>query len=73
VPDLTDTIAEIAANPKGLAVGGESVTEHTLPELIAADKHLAEKAAAAATGPTGAPASAWGLLRPARAVPPGAA
>lgn len=69
--DLTDTIADLAANPQTVTAGDRTVTEHPLPDLIEADKYLAEKAAGA-TVPVSGPRSGWGRTRPARAVNQGA-
>lgn len=68
--DLTDAIADLAANPQTVTAGDRTVTEHTLQDLIAADKYLGEKAAGA-TVPVSGPRSGWNRLRPAKAVPPG--
>lgn len=43
--DLSDAIEELAAAPKQTAVDGQSVTEHSLAELLEADRYLAEKTA----------------------------
>lgn len=53
---------------------GQQATNHTLASLIEADRYL--KSIAAATGGVnrrGGPRSAWGAVRMAKAVPPGAA
>jgi hypothetical protein len=68
--DLTQTIADSAAAPQSTTTDGVTVTEHSLPDQIAAAKFLAAQQAAAATGPTGKKRSAWAYLRPAKAVPP---
>jgi len=47
--DLGSEIETVAATPKGTSFGGDAVTEHSLPELIAADRHLNEKTAAGRT------------------------
>lgn len=71
MPDLSDTIQEVAETGiQSAAVDGRSSTGIPLPDLIQADKYLADKAAQA-TAVTGS-RSAWGGTRMARAVPPGA-
>ena len=44
---LAEQIAVTAANPKQASGDGHSVTSHSISDLIAADKYLAHKAAAA--------------------------
>lgn len=44
--DLSDQIEENAAAPRQISVDGQSVSEHSLPDQIAADRYLQEKAAA---------------------------
>ncbi len=43
--DLEDTIEQNAAGPKQASADGVSVQQHSLPDQIAADKHLASKRA----------------------------
>ena len=43
--DLKDKITEVADQPKAYENDGEKITNHSLPELIEADKHLARKRA----------------------------
>ena len=50
MPDLTDTIEENAAKPKSATTDQGSVTAHSLPELVEADKYLKESEAAATPG-----------------------
>lgn len=45
--DLTTTIENAVANPSAVTVDGQSVTFRPLADLIAADKYLAGKDAAA--------------------------
>ena len=45
VPDLTAAIAANAAAPRTYAIDGESGSQHSLPDLIAADRYLASKRA----------------------------
>jgi hypothetical protein len=40
MPDLTDDIETAAAKPKSVVIDGNTVTAHSLPELVQADKHL---------------------------------
>lgn len=60
--DLEKTIADAADKPKATTTDGVSVTGHSLPELIQADRYLAEQQAAKA-GSRG--------LRVSKLVPPG--
>lgn len=55
--DIENQIAETAQRPKSYEQDGEKVTQHSLSELIAADKHLARKRAAC---------NPWGAIRGAR-------
>jgi hypothetical protein len=59
VPDLSDQIEQAANDPAAASVDGQSVTATPIPDLIAADKYLAAKEAAAVTSPTGPRRSAW--------------
>ena len=43
--ELDNAIRENAAGPAKASVDGTSMEQHTLAELIAADKHLANKTA----------------------------
>lgn len=43
--NLTDAIKDAAAKPKLVTVDGVTTQFQTLPELIAADKHLATRSA----------------------------
>ena len=43
--DLKDTIAQNAQGPESAEVDGVRVKQHPLPDQIAADKYLANKAA----------------------------
>jgi hypothetical protein len=69
--NLNETIAEAAAAPQSTTTDGVSVTEHSLPDQIAAAKFLANQQASQQTGQTGKRRSGWAMLRPAKAVPPG--
>lgn len=44
-----EAIESAALGPKSISVDGQIVTEHSLPDLIAADRHLAQKASQAAS------------------------
>lgn len=46
--DLGDAIARSASGPASFSVDGESAQEHSIPDQIAADKHLRNKQAATA-------------------------
>jgi hypothetical protein len=61
--DLTETIEDNAAGPKQATADGVTVQQHSLPDQIAADKYLANKAASAN------PARAFTRVK---IVPPGA-
>lgn len=67
VPDLSETIEQVAAEPAQAQGDGQSATNQPLPDLIAADRYLAGKTAAARTNARGGSTSPWNLLRPARA------
>lgn len=64
--DLAPAIAEAAAGPSKVISDGQEYDAQALADLMAADRYLAEKAALAGGR------SAWGCLRPARAVLPSA-
>lgn len=42
-PDLSEAISAAAALPKSATGDNGSATQHSLPELIEADRYLAEK------------------------------
>lgn len=48
--DLSDEIEAAVTTPQSASVDGRSATARQIAELIAADKYLAEKEAAEATG-----------------------
>lgn len=60
-PDLG--IPASAMSPKSATVDGDTATAHPLPDVIAAERYAASKAAMAAGGP---------FLRRQRQIPPGA-
>jgi hypothetical protein len=66
--DLADRIEERAAEPLKAAQDGRSAEGHSLPDLIAADNHLAGNDALSGTNDQGTQRSAWGCLRPAQAI-----
>lgn len=72
VSDLNDEIREAAEGPKRAKRDGQEAESHDLSELIKAEQHLASVAAATGTNANGGKKSGWGMLRPARAIPPGA-
>ena len=43
--DLTDTIARNAQGPASAETDGVKMTQHPLPDQVAVDKHLGNKAA----------------------------
>lgn len=70
MPDSSDLAAveqaliDAAQAPASSSVGAESVTEHSIDDLIKADRYLAQKGAATTTKTSG--------LRFVKLVPPGA-
>jgi hypothetical protein len=71
VPDLSETIDQVANEPAAATVDGQSVENQPIPDLIQLERHKAAKAAVAGTNARGGPVSGWRGLRPARAIPPG--
>lgn len=71
--DLSETIEQAAQDPAAAANDGQSATARPIADLIAADKYLKGQAAAEGTNTNGGPRSGWGMLRTAKAVPPGGA
>lgn len=49
--EITDAIAESAAEPKSVTIDGYSTTGHSLPDLIEADKYLRARTAQQSSGP----------------------
>ena len=70
MPDLTDEIEIVAAEPQTVSTDGQTASSHSLKDLIAADQYL--KGITASDPAVGGTKSAWGKVRMARAVPPGA-
>jgi len=46
MPDLSEQIEDAAGNPKKVQSDAGSAESHSIPDLIAADRYLAEKTAA---------------------------
>jgi hypothetical protein len=72
---MSITAADIetaATSPAAASGDAGSVTAVSLPDLIAADKHLAAKAALEGTNDNGGPRSAWHCVRMAKVKMPGA-
>ena len=73
MPDFTDDdLAQSALEPESASVDGQSAKSHPLPDQIAARRYLAGGSALDGTSADGGPRSAFGCLRPAKVVPPGA-
>lgn len=64
--DLTQTILTEAALPRTSTSDGQSAEGQPIPDIIAADKHVATKTALAARKGNG-----WNGIGRARVVPPG--
>ena len=73
MPDLSDQIEDAANSPARVSTSAGAVDAVPIPDLIAADKYLAERDALDGSNDNGGPRSPWArCLRPARVVPPGA-
>ncbi|MBN9521091.1 hypothetical protein J0H58_21660 [bacterium] len=73
MPDLdADAIAANAALPASAGVDGRTAAQVPIADQIKAHQYAAANAAAAGTNENGGKRSGWGMLRTARAVPPGA-
>lgn len=59
VPDLSDEIETAASEPASAESDGQKAQSHSLPDLIAADKHLASRDAMSRPG--------WGGIKISRA------
>ena len=46
--DLSDKIEELVDKPRNVSSDAGSIGQHSIPDLIAADKYLAQKASVAA-------------------------
>jgi hypothetical protein len=65
--DLTaDAIAVAAQQPQSATVDGQTAAAHSIPDQIAADRYRRTQTALAGNR------SAWGMVRTARVIPPGA-
>ena len=62
-------IASIASKPAEVETDGLKIKSHSLADLIAANQEAAAETAVDGTNENGGPLSAWGCLRPARALP----
>jgi len=68
MPDaINDAIEDLATQPQELTVGNQTVSEHSLPDLIEAARYLSEQRAAANAG-----RGAHQGLRFSQLIPPGA-
>jgi hypothetical protein len=45
-PEIVDTLEAATAQPKKVMVDGQSIENHSIPDLIAADKYLKSRTAA---------------------------
>lgn len=70
--DVADAIETAAIEGvQSATVDGQSVTQQSLKDRIAADQYLSGRDALSGSNSNGGPKSAWGLMRPAKVVPPG--
>jgi hypothetical protein len=65
MPDLSEQIEDAANAPAQVSTSAGSATAVSIPDLIAADNHLAAKEALDGTSEEGGPVSLWSKLRPA--------
>lgn len=72
MPDLSDTIEQVAGEPAKAEGDQGAATNQPLPDLIAADQYLKAGTGLAGANAAGGPKSAWRTVRMARAIPPGA-
>lgn len=72
MPDLSEQIEQAANDPQSFSADGETVTDRSIAERIAADKYLAQKDSLSGSSSNGQVKSGWGATRPARVIPPGA-
>ena len=61
MPDLTETIEQVATEPASFTADGQTATNPDISKLIEADRHLKGKAATAAPNPNGGRTSAWNM------------
>jgi hypothetical protein len=73
MPDISDTIETVAAEPAEATVDGQSAKNQPIPDLIAADKHISAKTALEGTNANGGSKSMWGKVRMARGITGGPA
>ncbi len=73
MPDLSDRLEDMTSEPAAATVDGQSATNQPIPDVIEADRYLAGKEALTGTNANGGKRSAWGCVRMAKGVPPGAA
>lgn len=71
MPDLSQVIENAASSPQSVTIADQTVTAHSIGDLIQADQHLASKEIGEAEA-GGRKRSPWNALRPGKAVPPGA-
>lgn len=67
MPDLSDTIEQVAAEPQSVTIDGQTAANPDVTKIIEADRYLKGRTAAAAVNPSGGATSPWNMLRPARA------
>jgi hypothetical protein len=65
MPDLSEQIEDAANGVAAASTDAGSATAVPIPDLIAADNHLAGKTALEGTNENGGPVSLWSKLRPA--------
>jgi hypothetical protein len=73
---VADTVQEAIeqtakAGVESVSVDGQTAKAIPLAQLLEADRYLAGKTALTGTNANGGPRSGWGMLRPAKVVPPG--
>jgi hypothetical protein len=65
MPDLSEQIEDAANGFAQVSTSAGSAQAVSIPDLIAADNHLAAKEALGETNDDGGPVSLWSKLRPA--------
>ena len=71
MPLSSSDLDALALKPAAASSDAGSVTAHSLPDVIEADKYAAAKTALTGTNANGGSKSLWGTLRPMQAKPPG--
>ncbi|WP_020473374.1 hypothetical protein [Zavarzinella formosa] len=71
MPDLSDEIADAAANPASAEADGVKAQAQPIPDLIEADRYLAGKTALNGANPKGGQRSGFNALRRGVFVPRG--